>query len=112
MRDLKSVDTKTKEKKLIAEFMGLKTEFIEDLGNLKLTDEHGYEVMRLYKGSWDALMPVIRKIEDIRLNSSIEDNEVDTLKDRINNRVIQVNLEQTYTEVVGFIKWYNQKEKS
>ena len=61
-----------------------------------------------YHVDWNWLMPVLHKIEQIRLNSSITNEEVDYRKDVIDNKVIQVDIQQTYTCIVDFVKWYNK----
>lgn len=73
----------TENNKLIAEFMGVKL------------DNEFWSANFQYYTSWDWLMPVMKKIEDI------------------NGKVfITTSLEANYNMVVEYIKWYNENNKN
>jgi len=113
-----------KENKLIAEFMGAK---FNDEGFAKITKitHNGAEVLKLkeddfeYDFSWDWLMPVVEKIEDIeRIGVHIEGTYVSIKTDESGKDVEIVKgktsfskLESTYNAIVQFIKFYNDQNK-
>tara|TARA_R110000751_G_scaffold6143_3_gene26670 strand:+ start:645 stop:908 length:264 start_codon:yes stop_codon:yes gene_type:complete len=76
--------------KLIAEFM-----------NVKL--EGGGRIAKMIRGeyhtSWDWLMPVVEKID----NLFGEDDSVDDMINKVHNAVLQFNRDITYNAVVEFI---------
>jgi hypothetical protein len=105
--------------KFIAEFMGIR---YEENRNGHESSEYFYEDCELeYHSSWDWLMPVVEKIENIeyvnrmgRFNVnaiSFEENYTCVITDS-ENTFIQVEGETkrvaTYKAVVEFIKWYNK----
>ena len=119
----------TENNKLIAEFMGVKTETFRS-GNLNFMYninglEEGFEAHELsYETSWDWLMPVIENIKEFNHNRRIILHRFSfglnyvAMKIELNRRFFDkermVNndfLEQTYDLVVEFIKWYNEQEK-
>lgn len=60
-----------------------------------------------YDTSWDSLMPVVRKIEDLRLDAPPSAIEFDELKAEIDSAMSQVDIKLCLVRVVDFIKWYN-----
>lgn len=116
--------------KLIAEFMGLKpnpynqdplhpTDFAED-GDKCIK----YSAME-YHTSWDWLMSVVEKIENLdRLagivtinqncctikSNMLGDNTIMSQQAGSNYQEANTKLSNTYKAVVEFIKWYNEKE--
>jgi hypothetical protein len=64
-----------------------------------------------YDTSWDWLIPVIQKID-----SMYNMDQTSILEDAIYSKVltlsITVKIEDAYSEVVDFIKWYNQQSKN
>ena len=83
--------------KLIAEFMGALY-----YDNIEITSE-----LVKYHSSWDWLVPVLKKIEDM-----IDDyyNKKDYLKyknARIKQPFLTTDIDFVYDLVVYFIKWYN-----
>jgi hypothetical protein len=91
-------------KKLIAEFMGLKNVGMKNLELWLLFDKHtGIETSELkYCISWDWLMPVIKKILDIASDQDFMEQYYQIVD------CIPV-IEETWEEVVEFIKWYNER---
>ena len=60
--------------------------------------------------SWDWLMPVIHKCENLRLSSPGSEVYYDILMHEIHNRLMQANILDTFEEVVRFIQWHNQNK--
>jgi len=60
-----------------------------------------------YDTSWDSLMPVVRKIEDLRLDAPPSAIEFDELKAEIDSAMSQVDIKLCLVRVVDFIKWHN-----
>ncbi len=113
--------------KLIAEFMGYEIIYRPNSnGFIEISDTELCDVDDLeYHKSWDWLMPVVEKIEEI----TIEDNNM-TIKshrflveivlgsceiyDSVSSSVVGSGdygnkLDSTYNAVVEFIKWYNNQ---
>ena len=98
-----------KNNKLIAEFMGLSIK----AGVCYYTDENNEFPMGIrsndnlpYDTSWDWLMPVVEKID----NLFGEDDIVDDMINKVHNAVLQFNRDITYNAVVEFIKNYLQEK--
>lgn len=97
--------------KLIADFMGVKFDI-----HGEITGKHGVIVKgSRYHSSWDWLMPVVEKIEQILPDDSVvtieyKDCYIPVLEDD-DSFTIQGNgltkIEAVYNAVVEFIKWYN-----
>ena len=87
--------------KLIAEFMGLefsKGEYYRPLynsGDWIPQDELQYHI------SWDWLIPVVERLFDDEYN---EFDGADDLSFRLNDTLLEVNLDSLYSIVVEFIK--------
>lgn len=90
----------TEGNKLIAEFMGAS-------GKRRLAhefqDAHGLP-KKDYNTSWDWLMPVVK---EVKLSASGEDRYYEIL-DRIDNALMEVDIDYTYKHVVDFIDHYNK----
>lgn len=125
--------------KLIAEFMELEfSKVAKGLPDIKYRHrftQHGFydethEGMLLFHSSWDWLMPIVEKIENIfilhkySVTIAIESDipviitvhfyQSDPTKQRLYKqfRGISPNrIEAVYKTVVEFIKWYNKQEK-
>ncbi len=107
--------------KLIAEFMGCKqvddSYEIDCLPFAGHINSNGYGLH--YNSSWDWLMPVVEKIENIEISEfkpfavNIECAEC-TIKDyrgmtdSVSYCENSTKIEATWLAVVEFIKWYNQ----
>jgi len=96
-----------KNNKLIAEFMGLSIK----AGVCYYTDENNEFPMGIrsndnlpYDTSWDWLMPVVEKID----NLFGEDDIVDDMINKVHNAVLQFNRDITYNAVVEFINQLNK----
>jgi hypothetical protein len=118
--------------KLIAEFMGVKPTMespdvysYNDGVFFMVREDNPEKVMEAiakyakYHTSWDWLMPVVEKIEDIEtIDVDILTNGTKIYEWRSGGEVIVNNcaeisftnkIEHTYSAVVEFIKWYNEK---
>lgn len=102
--------------KLIAEFMGYVNTTPEDRDfNIYQKDgEPLIEAMSMkYHTSWDWLMAVVEKIEELGHGVTIYrkgchiNNEVNFSTNGFNH---SSKIEQTYKAVIEFIKWYNQNK--
>lgn len=114
--------------KLIAEFMGMK--------HIKtLFDSHGYEQYNYtmpdelskqvygyvgaecfledqFSKSWDWLMPVFSKINDMVKSEEIEhDYQSSAIHDCIEISILQVNIIAAQNFISQFIQWYNQNNQ-
>ncbi len=99
-----------KENKLIAEFMGFTSE--KNIGwydnNMMMpqivydtNDGNCFDEL-LFDQSWDWLMPVVIKCFDKHFDSS------DDLNFKLNDALLETNIELLYNEVVEFINQYNK----
>ena len=92
--------------KLIAEFMELPTEVFKSGIMNHHHDGAWYEEHELsYNTSWDWLMPVVQKIDDL----FGENNDVDYWINRVHNAVLLFDIDNTYDAVVEFIKEHNDE---
>lgn len=71
-----------------------------------------------YDTSWDWLMPVVEKIEELCIQMEAMYPEDKHLDDPTGWRAwnyrrisLSVNIESVYKQVVEFIKWYNKQSK-
>ena len=93
--------------KLIAEFMELPTE-VSKAGLLNYYHREynsgtWYEEHELsYNVSWDWLMPVVEKIDDMFGN----DNQVDDSINKVHNAVLLFDIDEVYQAVIEFIQNY------
>jgi hypothetical protein len=99
-----------KSNKLIAEFMGVPTEVFTS-GKLNyffrsFNSGTWYEEQELsYNISWDWLMPVVLRLLDLEYN---EFDGADDLSFRLNDTLLETNLDSLYRIVVEFINEYNK----
>jgi hypothetical protein len=105
--------------KLIAEFMGAKRmphnskltptlyEFPESIGN---TNTHKWATDYLiYHKSWDWIMPVVEKIENLGYIVSITGHNCRIEGDHVLFTSIRYNkMHSTHETVLEFIQWYNK----
>ena len=87
--------------KLIAEFMG-------DIPKYVIRHGKAYNKYKDYSKSWDWLMPVLKKIDDMLL---LDDDEVNDAVNRVHNAVLLFDIDNTYDAVVEFIKTYNDERQ-
>tara|TARA_R110002020_G_scaffold70385_7_gene182657 strand:+ start:3045 stop:3365 length:321 start_codon:yes stop_codon:yes gene_type:complete len=101
--------------KLIAEFMGYKfyNNLPQQRNGYQLPKDKGtaiylaYSTSELqYHTSWDWLMPVVEKIDDM----FGEDDSVDNGINRVHNAVLTFDINQVYGHVVDFINEYNKNK--
>ncbi len=93
--------------KLIAEFMGFyRTEKGYIMGGFG-DGTFGLAEELHFHTSWDWLMPVVEKID----NMFGDDNQVDDAINRVHNAVLSFDIDNTYQAVVEFINQYNDEEQ-
>lgn len=101
--------------KLIAEFMGNSFEPLPDTNNKCFFLLGSWEVIHItdfetgvyaYHSDWNKLMPVVFKCLEICHNEMLNEWE-DGFSDSFFSRDINC----MYSEVVRFIKWYNNQQK-
>jgi len=99
----------TQNNKLIAEFMGMNYGDPNDNSVMTQITPQGNEVVPIdsmkYHTSWDWLMPVVIKCFD-DLNFKDFQNS-DDLNFKLNDALLETNIESLYKTVVEFIKQYN-----
>ena len=78
--------------KLIAEFMGYEVHPVYE------DERHDLQ----YHTSWDWLMPVVEKIDDMFGN----DNQVDDYINKVHNAVLLFDIDEVYQAVIEFIESY------
>ena len=62
-----------------------------------------------YHSDWNWLMPVVTKLKDIRYSGELIDNDVSVdLSFRLNDTLLETNLDSLYSIVVEFINEYNK----
>lgn len=103
-----------KENKLIAEFMDMKV----STDGTQVKDENWFyvDLESTFNTSWDWLMPVVERIEEIeRIGVHIEGTYVSIKTDEsgkdveiVRGKTTFSKLESTYNAVVEFIKQYNK----
>ena len=95
-----------KDNKVIAEFMGAS---FNDKGMTRICGKFGLERVSAlnlrYHTSWDWLMPVVVKLFDDEYN---EFDGADDLSFRLNDTLLETNLDSLYSIVVEFINKYNK----
>tara|TARA_R100000781_G_C4012135_1_gene104058 strand:+ start:110 stop:412 length:303 start_codon:yes stop_codon:yes gene_type:complete len=95
---------------LIAEFMGWDIESPTTIpSNLHLSNlelDSGEVWAYEFHTSWDWLMPVVQKID----NMFGDDNQVDDAINRVHNAVLSFDIDNTYQAVVEFINEHNQNK--
>ena len=99
-----------KNNKVIAEFMGAS---FNDKGMTRICGKFGLERVSAlnlrYHTSWDWLLPVVTKLKDIRYSGEFIDNDVSVdLSFRLNDTLLETNLDSLYSIVVEFINEYNK----
>ena len=95
----------TNNNKLIAEFMGV---FHQGIFPPVTIGEQMYTLDELqYHTSWDWLMPVVKKIDDL----FGENDDVDYWINRVHNAVLLFDIDNTYDAVVEFINQYNDERQ-
>ncbi len=88
----------TENNKIIAEFMDKDVALLESVGIEKYTSDE-----LQYHKSWNWLMPVVKKID----NLFGEDDTIDDIINRVHNAILQFDRKKVYNAVVEFIKWHN-----
>jgi hypothetical protein len=96
-----------KENKLIAEFMGYEIIYRPNSnGFIEISDTELCDVDDLeYHTSWDWLMPVVVRLFDDEYN---EFDGADDLSFRLNDTLLETNLDSLHSIVVEFINAYNK----
>lgn len=89
---------------LIAEFMNLEKFGFKNKNYLVL-GKHLSPIQLPYKTSWDWLMPVVVRLFDDEYN---EFDGADDLSFRLNDTLLETNIDSLYNIVVEFINEYNK----
>lgn len=116
----------TENNKLIAEFMGIHEIMLDGYSNYEI--DVIYEILGIkphaHKGliihesdlqfhtSWEWLMPVVEKIEDIGCELTQTNGECTiSFDDYYNETSSKTRFHATYQAVVEFIEWYNEQNR-
>lgn len=93
-----------KDNKLIAEFMGYKFG-INDNENAVIPSYGYYKLKDFeYHSSWDCLMPVLKKIQEV------DENYRYGWDDKLLDEFLDANIDEVYKAIIGFIKLYNKQK--
>jgi len=99
----RALDLRAKNNVLIAEFMGA---YFDDKGMTRLCGEFGLERVSAlnlkYHSSWDWLMPVVIKCFEV------DDSVNDDLNFKLNDALLETNIDSLYKVVVEFINQLNK----
>lgn len=99
----------TEGNRLIAEFMGHKIKHNGTNYYILTADGFGIHPTDMqYHASWDALMPVVDRIEDVCKDKGVLHGYWNTQRDI---RIFREPLDITYVESVQFIRYHNIKTK-
>lgn len=93
-----------RETALIAKFMGQSVQF--NLGEHPETGEYIPLDEFKYKSSWDWLMLVAQKVDEI-----IANEDLDEWISELYIAMSTINISIVYNTLVEFIKWYNNQDK-
>ena len=105
-----------KDNKVIAEFMGDEFTLLPDTDGKCYTVKGSWDIIHkddfivdkgtfAYNTSWDILMPVVVRLFDDEYN---EFDGADDLSFRLNDTLLETNLDSLYRIVVEFINEYNK----
>lgn len=102
--------------KLIAEFMGYKTNESHKGISITLEEDNGFSetwgcVYTRYHLSWDWLMPVINKIRSFYNNTEVTGEQCEDIISFLAEGCIEANILQAYEQVVEFIEDFNRVNK-
>ena len=91
--------------RLIAEFMGWKSFEYDNLPNKVHKGDYSKHLNNFaYSTSWDELMPVVKKIQQLQ----IEDF---TKKKPVMSALIDVEIESLFNSVVVFLQWWSKADR-
>lgn len=122
------MENTTENNKLIAEFMGAKTQpqkgyveyemygIIPSIEDAEYIQHFFQADEMLFQSSWDWLMPVVEKIESLGFNITIEKNYTDVMEifnglggSLFGFKRSSDKIKNTHKAVVEFIKWWNNQ---
>jgi hypothetical protein len=65
-----------------------------------------------YKTSWDWLMPVIKRINEVNVSTDamFDSIELSGMMDALERAVMRVDIKQAFQIVVSIVKWYKNAE--
>lgn len=98
--------------KLIAEFIGMQKTSIGwyDSEEVLLTiNNNTFDTLYFHK-SWDWLMPIVEQC--VSLDEVYEMNNYEQYNNNIQDALWTINIDEVYTAVVKFIKWYNNEKEN
>jgi hypothetical protein len=108
----------TDKNKLLAEFMG-KKELITESQFLSMEHKaHNPTIIEYlkYETSWDWLMPLIAKIEDLGNDVLITTNYIQIAFDEGEQFIVvddtKNKIESVYNACVAFVQWYNSSNRA
>ena len=106
------------DREIVAEFMGIEKCIHGWYDRDMLLQQEVYNASNgsiheelMFDESWDWLMPVVVKVRNI-YRVTKEMNEITSMMYHINDNLLNSdNINDTYVEVVEFIKWYNKNKE-
>ena len=94
---------RTIDNKLIAEFMGY-TKDLKDVGYYYINGDYHAEDYLLFHLDWNWLIPAVIKCKERQFFGS------NSLITRLNNALVQADIELVYEQVIEFINYYNKQD--
>lgn len=91
--------------RLIAEFMGWKSFEYDHLTNKVHQGDYGKHLDNFsYSTSWDELMPVVKKIQQLQIDDF-------TKKKPVMSALMDVEIESLFNAVVVFLQWWSKADR-
>lgn len=91
--------------RLIAEFMGWKSFEYDHLPNKVHKGDYGKHLDNFaYSTSWDELIPVVKKIQQLQIDDF-------TKKKPVMSALMDVEIESLFNAVVVFLQWWSKADR-
>jgi hypothetical protein len=104
MNNIETNQTAVNGSALIAEFMGCqKSDYVDSIYVMNYMKDKPHYIPSLmeYNNSWDWLMPVVKKIQQLKIDDFSK-------KKPIMNALMDLEIKSLYDAVIVFLKWWTQ----
>ena len=102
-----SCQTAVSSSALIAEFMGCqKSDYVDSIYVMNYMDykPHYIPSLMLYDKSWDWIMPVVKKIQQLKIDDFSK-------KKPVMSALMDVDIESLFKSVVVFLQWWSKADR-